>query len=99
MLKKKQTDSISYYVRCNCCKKLHLVYVDSANVFRDLYMKGIKDGAIYNCPYCDFIRNTTNVEFIGRRLKDDAIDYNVLNYKPIDYTKIHKENKKRSLAK
>lgn len=53
----------------------------------------------YNCPYCDFIRNTTNVEFVGRRLQDGAIDYNTLNYKPIDYAKIHKENKKRSLAK
>ena len=53
MVIKKVTDPISYYVRCNCCKKLHLVYASSANEFRDLYMKGIKDGAIYNCPFCE----------------------------------------------
>lgn len=54
----------------------------------------------YNCPYCDYMRNTLKVEFVAKILRDDfVVDCLPQNFKPIDYAKIHKENKKRSLAK
>src|SRR5574343_61448 len=88
---------------CKKCRKSFHVYFNYSEFYNHVGNKGDwhsgKKPYSYNCPYCDFTRNTTNIQFVGARLQDGAIDCHVSNYKPIDYAKIHKENKKRSLAK
>jgi len=90
---------------CKKCFKPFHVYLNYSEFRNCVKQPGIagrytgKGTYSYSCPYCDFMRNTNKVEFVARRLQDDAINYSYLNYTTIDYAKIHKENKKRSLAK